>query len=252
MAEQKQYEPSKKKLEQARERGQNLKATAFYQLVSLLGAILGGWLGYKFFCLGQPKLLEYQLLGLNFEAELAIAVGGRVLIGITLSALGLAVLVSILVQVAHLGFIFRGKLLAPTAARLDPVQGLAKVFGGIKNFWQIALKISLVGLIIFLFCRENLIELRPGSIELVSASVVKMLGQLIAVVLGLSALDYWIQRRRYLHDLSMSLADLRREHKESEGDPLLKHSRRLVHEALAQQDVAERVKRATVVVVDRV
>ena len=75
-----------------------------------------------------------------------------------------------------------------------------------------------------------------------------------AAVLGvfLAILDVVVTRRSWRKKLMMSKADVKREHRESEGDPQLKAAReRAHHEMLAAATVAN-VQKASVVIVNPV
>ena len=70
----------------------------------------------------------------------------------------------------------------------------------------------------------------------------------VCVIAGVS---FWLVRFRYMRKHMMSIDELREENKEQEGDPHVKSHRRHEHESLLQSDLAARVKRAKVVVVER-
>jgi type III secretion protein U len=69
-----------------------------------------------------------------------------------------------------------------------------------------------------------------------------------AVVLG--AADYLWQRHRHAKSLRMSREEWKREHKESEGDPLHKAERQRLHREILQQQMIDDVRRAKLVLVD--
>lgn len=67
----------------------------------------------------------------------------------------------------------------------------------------------------------------------------------------LSGLDYWVRRRAFMRSVSMSAEELKQELKQDEGDPALKSYRRSLHEALALQDLARRIRTTRVIIVER-
>jgi type III secretion protein U len=69
-----------------------------------------------------------------------------------------------------------------------------------------------------------------------------------AAVLGTA--DYLWQRHRHAKSLRMSREELKREHKESEGDPLHKAERQRLHREIMEQQTIDEVRRAKLVVVD--
>lgn len=62
-----------------------------------------------------------------------------------------------------------------------------------------------------------------------------------------AAADYALQRMRRLKRLRMSLDEMRREHKDTDGDPLARSRRKAMHQAIARSSVS-RVKEAALVV----
>ncbi len=71
----------------------------------------------------------------------------------------------------------------------------------------------------------------------------------IAVGACFAAADYALARRRWLRDLKMTLEEVRRDHKENEGDPRARARRAALHRTLVRGSL-ERTKDATFVVVN--
>jgi flagellar biosynthesis protein FlhB len=71
---------------------------------------------------------------------------------------------------------------------------------------------------------------------------------LIVAIIGFA--DFLWQRHSHMKGLMMSRDELKREHKESEGDPQLKHERKRFHKELLNQRMVNDVKKANFVVVN--
>jgi flagellar biosynthesis protein FlhB len=69
-----------------------------------------------------------------------------------------------------------------------------------------------------------------------------------AAMLGVA--DYFWQRLRHAKSLRMSHEEVKREHKEREGDPLHKVERQRLHREILEQQIIDDVRRAKLVVVD--
>src|SRR6185295_10003714 len=67
---------------------------------------------------------------------------------------------------------------------------------------------------------------------------------LTTLLLVLGVLDYFKKRRAFYRELGMSLDEVRREHREEEGDPLIRSIRRSMQQALVYQDLVERVRKS--------
>ncbi|MCB0318766.1 MAG: EscU/YscU/HrcU family type III secretion system export apparatus switch protein, partial [Bdellovibrionales bacterium] len=64
--------------------------------------------------------------------------------------------------------------------------------------------------------------------------------------------EYWINKKKFIKEMSMSHTELKNEHKEDEGDPLLKFSRKALHQEILSQDLVQRVKNSKVVIVEKI
>jgi len=71
---------------------------------------------------------------------------------------------------------------------------------------------------------------------------------LLAVLLVFAALDWLIERRRFMRQMRMTRADLRDEYRETDGDPLIKARIRRLQRQRAAQRMQQAVRQATVVV----
>jgi flagellar biosynthesis protein FlhB len=74
--------------------------------------------------------------------------------------------------------------------------------------------------------------------------------RLAAALAVMGAADYLWQRHRHARSLRMTREEWKREHKESEGDPLHKAERQRLHREILEQQMIEDVRRAKLVLVD--
>jgi flagellar biosynthetic protein FlhB len=70
------------------------------------------------------------------------------------------------------------------------------------------------------------------------------------IFLVLGAADFLLQRKLFMKEMMMSKYEVKKEHKEEEGDPHVKHMRRHLHQQLLAQSMAQNVPKADVVVVN--
>lgn len=165
---------------------------------------------------------------------------------------------SAIVQLVQAGGSFATKKLGPSLDRLDLVQG-AKNLVSTTRLFSVFRALLFGGVVVYLAygaLRAALADLahlagRLGYVGLVAGTLGGTLAKRAALVgLALGAIDLFVTRRQWLSRLKMSKEEIKREHKESEGDPQLKAAReRAHHEMLAAAAVAN-VKNATVVVVN--
>ena len=66
----------------------------------------------------------------------------------------------------------------------------------------------------------------------------------------LAALDFFFQKWQFTKNNMMSKDEIKREYKESEGDPLIKSKRKQLHQELINQNSLQKVRKAKVLVVN--
>jgi flagellar biosynthesis protein FlhB len=180
------------------------------------------------------------------------------LVALCAPLLGAAALVSALAGFVQTGGGFTASRFAPDFARIDPVNGIKGLFT-----WERAFSLArslvaalAVGWLAWGILRDHMADVASsaGHGEAV-ASIAWLLGRRLlwgAALVGLllSGVDYFFVRRAWLERHRMSKDEVKREHRESEGDPEVKVARRRAHqEALAGSMIAA-VKDATVLIVN--
>jgi flagellar biosynthesis protein FlhB len=174
-------------------------------------------------------------------------------------ALFAALAASILVGLLQVRPLWTWEPLRPKLSRLDPL-------GGLKNLIGLRRLAELVRTLLFLVAMVTVMvftlkEALPDLLSLTGASpaVVGVTLARYLALLGLrgglillvaAAADYGLQRLWHLKDLRMTKEEVRREHKETEGDPQHKAARKRLHQEILEHDMVERVKGASLVVVN--
>jgi flagellar biosynthesis protein FlhB len=172
-----------------------------------------------------------------------------------LVATGITGSVALLVQT---GGVVASQRLAPKLDRLNPAAGLRSIFSATRVFAVARALVAgaTVGWLAWKGLRDHAVDLarcsgRASWAGVVVSDVAGALAWRAALVgLALGLVDVLVTRRAWLRRLRMSKDEVRREYKESEGDPQLKAAReRAYHELLAQATIAN-VRTASVVVVN--
>lgn len=247
-------EPTPRRLKKAREQGD-----------SAVSVSLGQGVGFVVVVAILPALL--LALASSTTAALRTALSGQRVeplaaawLWVSLSApvLGGAAAVSAILGFVQTGGAFTPSRFAPDFARIDPWAGLKGQLSAERLFSLLrslaaALAVGWLGWALF---RDHLADMAGtlGRTEAV-ASTAWLLGRrllwgaaLVSLVLG--GVDYFFVRRAWLARHRMTKDEVKREYRESEGDPEVKAARkRAHHEALAGSMIAN-VKNATVLVVN--
>jgi flagellar biosynthetic protein FlhB len=167
------------------------------------------------------------------------------------TAVGLMV-VGTLAAAAQGGVTFSTKSMKPTLKKLNPFPGIKRMFGtqGLWETTKALIKTAALGTVVFMTSdRAQGLVSSAGSLPLSSVAatftdsailmfrVVAITGLIIAVA------DYVVVRMKMMKKLKMSHAEIKQEHKQSEGDPHIKAHRRGVALGMSRnrmmQDAAE-------------
>ncbi len=248
MGEEKAFEASASRLAKAKREG-DLPRSADINVVISIG------------CASIALFASLGALGAAFRAAFTAAVSSRSFppwpyVTIAGCALGVcfAATVGALVATFAQARTLVAKFPAPKFEKLNPFQGIKKmisrdaVVGGAK-----AMVVSLVVTATAIApARDTFAASGSASSPAeLAALVARALGAIVASALVIAALfavlDVALERAKWKKRLRMSFEELKRDHRQSEGDPLLRGRRRQAHRALVRGSIG-RVREAAFVV----
>lgn len=254
-------EPTPKKLRDARKKGQVAKSKEVPSALLLVATLI---LLFAMMPGIVKKLHDLMLLPtkfynseLSFSANAMVGEAFAVSLQILVPIIATAIVFGIAGHVLQAGVLFTGKTVQPKLSNVNPASAVKRIFG-LKNFVEFlksAFKIGFLTLLLFLVIRDALNEL--VKIPLCGlACIPALIGQLLwritiytaAAFLLVAAIDYFYQRWQFMKEQRMTKDEVKREYKESEGDPHIKSKRKQLAQELAMADTEERVKKASVVV----
>ncbi len=255
--------PSPRRLEQAREEGQvpqSRELSTFLVTITGVAALwaLGGWMSERIsglvsrsFAFDRQQAFDHSLL----LTRLQDLFGGALL---TLMPLFLAlILAAVAAPILLGGMVFSSKALGPNFGRMNPLQGLKRMFSlhGLVEMLKAMLKAALVGGVgatVLWKQQDHLLDLMVEPLEVGMpdfAGSVVFIALLIAASLGLLALaDVPFQLWQYYRKLRMTKEEVRRESKEQDGDPHVKGRIRSIQREMARRRMMAAVPEADVVV----
>ncbi|MBJ7358601.1 EscU/YscU/HrcU family type III secretion system export apparatus switch protein [Nocardioides sp.] len=233
---------------------------------------LGSWLALLLFAMAAPRLVQHEATALQalFEDTLttiqdpSVHEGYRLLreggghAFVTLVLLGAMVMVvGVASAVAQGGFFLATKLAKPSAKKLNLLTGVKRVLGP-QMLWEGAktlVKSAAVALVVWFALRAMLPVIgaparQEDLLALTAGHAVGLLRTVALAGLVMAALDYLWQRRRVGKQTKMSKDDIRDEHKQAEGDPLVKSAIRARQLAVARNRMIADVPTADVVLVN--
>lgn len=145
----------------------------------------------------------------------------------------------------------------PDISKLDPMKGLGRMFGpqGWMNLAKAAAKTAAVSAaLVWAIWPDAGLIIAAGEFEAAPllALIQKVAGRLMIAALVsigvLSGLDYFLQRQSFMRRMRMSRQELRDESRQSEGDPQIKARLRQIRLQRARRRMMQAVPTATVVV----
>jgi type III secretion protein U len=263
MSGEKTEQPTQKKLNDARKKGQvalskDVVSTAL--LLSLMALLLTQWRWY-FDTLRELIVLPSNFIGMDFDEAFPAVVAAMIQVAVKLSLpiILIVVAVAIISNVAQVGPLLVFDPVKPELKKLDPIARLKQMFS-LKNFFEFGkslVKILFLSALIIYLIRGSvgpLMSLPSGGMDAVIAATIALLWRL-ALLTGLAytifaVADFAFQKYEYTKGLRMSKDEIKREYKEMEGDPTIKSKRRQLHQELASGGAEQRVKKSNVLVVN--
>lgn len=253
------------RLKKARDDGQVARSKDLTHL-----AVLGGGLAALFVLapMGAGRLRDAMAQQLRFdnasvrapELMLQRLMDGA-LHGLTL-VLPLGLLVAALVIaaiVASGGYAFSTKPIEPKLDSLNPLAGIKRLFSR-QQLVETAKLVAITTVLLLVAAQfvSNHAEafatllMRPleAGIGQLAQWLMTGVGLLLLVVGLVAAIDVPVQRALHKHKLRMSHDEIKREHKEAEGDPHVKGKRRQRQRELAQRNSIRAVPKADLVVMN--
>ncbi len=255
-------EPTPKKIEDARKKGNVAKSQDTAGIVTLFVAILVFLMLFKF--IASELFLQtryfFMLIGTEIDkyqaVELAIVTAKVVFLAVLPVAVAIAI-AGIIGNIAQIGFLFTTEPLVPDLKKIDPIKGLKNLIS-IKKIID-GLKITFKSFVVlgvgFYFFWEFIKELPTvahfglGDQLVWLAQKAIILALIMLFVLAIfAAIDLVITRKRYFDGLKMSKQEIKDEMKNMEGDPQVKAKIRQIQMEMSKKRMMAEVPSADVVV----
>lgn len=252
-----------RRLEQAREEGQvphSRELSAFLVMIAAAGILwsLGGWMG--------QRLLDATSRSLRIDVQLLDGSAGLLphltdsfaaaLIAL-LPLFGGLMLVALVSPAFLNAWVFSPKALAPKFSRMNPASGLGRIVSkqGLAELGKAVIKALVVGgvaVLVIWQALEGLVSLvtqapETGLARLADTVLLSFL-LVVASMALVVAVDVPFQLWHYQEKLKMTREEVKREHKEMEGDPQVKGRIRSLQREAARRRMMAEVPKADVIV----
>jgi flagellar biosynthesis protein FlhB len=255
-------EPTPKRLEEARRRGEvavSRDATSAAAMTAAIVVLIAQGPALTARLLVYWKSAFVSAATADASASSALATGLEVMARVLAVPLAAAALVALGAGLLQTRGLLALGALRPDLGRLSPAAGLGRAFGG-QAALQIGkglLKATLVAALAWLTLRPllggmlSLAGAPAGKLAALMGTTAAQLAERVALVaLALAGADYLLVRRRHLAKQRMTREEVKREYKESEGDPSHRAERQRLHRELMEQRMVAEVRKADFVVVN--
>jgi flagellar biosynthetic protein FlhB len=260
---QKTEEPSQKRLDEARKKGQVVNSREVSNWFMILGAtvfvamMLPGMLSDMTGLL-KPFLEMPDLIAAdpgNLQAMAFDAFGGLLKAGmLPLVVIVVAAVAGTLLQ--H-GFVVSTEHIKPKFEKISPFAGAKRLFStrSLSEFVKGVLKLVVAGAVGFAFVWPaigdvgSLTQLELAALlDLTRSLAVRMMGGMLIAMTVIAGLDYLYQRMKHMKSLRMSKQEMKDEFRQTEGDPMIKGRLRQIRMERARKRMMAAVPGADVII----
>ena len=253
-----------KKRQDSRKKGQVLKSPDVTSAIVLLSIFLflfffAGFLRSEIYSFFSVAFTKYMLVE-TLTIESVILIFTDILIEmavIVLPIMLVAVVAAIAGNLFQFGLLFTTEPLKFDLKKIDPIKGLKRIVSikAIVELLKSIMKIAFIGSVTTLILWMNIEQVLSLSFKSAwdTLSTIGWLTGMMGiaasfVLLFISVLDFFYQRFDYEKNLKMSKQDIKDEHKNSDGDPIIKSRIRQRQREMAMRRMMQEVPTADVVI----
>lgn len=256
-------EPSQKRLEEARNKGQIYQSREVNSFLLLFTfALVISWgagdamketqLLVSAF-ITQPDLMQATHGGLTQLLTETLLRAGGIIMGPLLALLVAAIGASMVQKPLILSL----DPIIPKWEKISPVKGLGRMFSmrSMMEFLKGIVKITIVAIIAAMAVwpdRRQLLRLPdtelPEMLKLLHLLVMNMLIGILVALFFIALIDYLYQRFDYMKNLRMTKQEVKDEYKQQEGDPIIRQRIRALRMERARKRMMANVPTADVVI----
>ncbi len=257
-------QPSSKRIEEAREKGQVCKSIevstamlffatiiAFYLYIPTVAtrlmatvrsymANLSMWDGSDF---GAVSIFRHSVF------ELGV---------IVMPLLILFLVIGLASNIMQIGFLFSSESITPKFSKLNPITGFKNKFMSARSLEQLVKTLIIMTIIIWVSYRAIRREL-PVYPPLIGADVgvivltifhssLRLLWDVLWIFVIIAAADYGFQKWQHTQDIMMTKQEVKEEYKQSEGNPQIKSRIRSIQLHMARRRMMREVPKADVII----
>ncbi len=256
-------EPSAQRADDFRKEGQvaqSKELTSLMVLLATLGAMygLGPSMAGDFMDFMRRMFVDSATTELTAEKAgslliLCLSQSARLILPIAAAGFVAGVIGS----VAQFGFLYTWEPLAPQFSRVNPLSGFQRIASmsslleGVKSVFKLVAVVSVTYMMLKteLLGASSTVDMESSQfLAYMSSTAFRLVGGVCMGLFVIAALDFAYQKFQYRKKLMMTKQELKQEHKQKEGDPLLKARIRSIQRERARKRMMADVPKADVIV----
>ncbi len=261
MSDEKTEQATPKRLRDIREKGQVAKSQDVPSALTVMAVAV------YFLAMASSMLntlltmgeIPMRIMNLPFEEALPMAVTATFHCALLVAGplIGMVMVVALCANLLQVGVLVSLQAAMPKLDNIHPDKWFKKIFS-LKNlveFIKNVIKVSVLSLTVYIIFTDylpRLFRIPMGDIGdmwvLLGAATGDLVLTAAAVFCVIAALDWFFQKWQFGKQNMMSKDEVKREYKESEGDPLIKSKRKQLHQELIAQNQLSNVRNAKVLV----
>lgn len=263
MSGEKSEKPTQKKLQDERKKGKVAKSKDAAATLSVVSVLL-----FLFAMSGHFVKITVDLFSRSLTSIASpdgaltpglLGASARALAWCSLPALAVAALMAVAGHLLQFGFLLSFDALKPQPGKFNPAGNLKAMFSpdALFEFGMGIVKLGVLAVIFWIIARASLNALigslysgAPAILPVLSVVLKRTVAYFSVAFAVLAAADFAFRKFRFIKQNMMTKDEVKREYKDSEGDPMIKGRRRQLAEEAAEQAILEKTRKATVLVVN--
>ena len=265
MAGDKSEQPTPKRMNEARKKGQVFKSRDFIQsllFITAAAVVAAGGPAYftelsdlmkQFF---QPDMMRGDMPMNAMLSRMGFAWSKFLVLSAPL--LGALVVAAVAANFVQVKALFAAEIIKPKFEKLNPLAGFKNIFFSSRTYIELVknlIKFGVIFWVLYSSIKGSMRDIIPiasmrldQTASLAGSLISGLLYKVGLVFLILGGADYMIQKKLHMKNMMMSKEEVKQEYKEQEGDPHVKHMRKHLFEQLMHESVAHNVPKATAVI----
>lgn len=255
--------PTPRRLSEARNKGQIARSADLNSALLLLGGLVGlrifgpQMIGSLHEVMRRNLSVTEPAVGLTLDIGALVPEIGLILLGAAGPILLVLIFLAVASNLLQTGFLFTTEPLAPKLDKLNPINGVTRMFSS-RTAMQLVMNLVKLGIVtaVATVAVNNRLEDIMNAMALTGWPLLIQLTQVLydiglqlaLALLVIALLDFGWQKWKHIRDLRMSKQEVREEMRSMEGDPRLRQRRRRMQMTQAMQRIQKAVPTADVIV----